>query len=94
MFMSGCVICTTGVRGQPLRRMLTVQLPPSDDLNCQAITEHFGGQFRATLTREVTHLIAGKATGDKYQRAVKFGPTIGISIVMPEWCVGPPVPVI
>lgn len=86
---AGTVICTTGVRLRCRGASDTTQLSADQDRLVQLILLEFGGAHRTSLTREVTHLLATTAKSDKYYRAVKYGATVGISIVRPHWSVFP-----
>ncbi|GAA5866988.1 hypothetical protein JCM1840_005932 [Sporobolomyces johnsonii] len=72
LYFSGTCICTSG-------------LPETDTLAICAGVEALGGQWRRELTREVTHLICVAESGPKYDMAMKFGPQLGIAVVLPHW---------
>ncbi|KAL8946348.1 MAG: hypothetical protein Q9222_007244, partial [Ikaeria aurantiellina] len=62
-------VCVTGFEDLAYRKKI------EDDVN------NNGGEYRANLTKDVTHLIAKEATGAKYKYAVDWN----IKIVGPEW---------
>ncbi|KAG0062124.1 hypothetical protein BGZ90_003246 [Linnemannia elongata] len=71
MIFSGLCITTTG-------------LPDYDrQLICDAL-DSYGGSFSATLSNNVTHLIALAPSGAKYDYAMAH-PELNIKVVMPHW---------
>ncbi|PPQ92154.1 hypothetical protein CVT25_008779 [Psilocybe cyanescens] len=63
----------------------TASLPPADTLTLSAGIPALGGQWRAALTREVTHLFALHADSAEYATAMHFKPDTGVKVLLPHW---------
>lgn len=60
------------------------QLQNADFKAIWAMITFYGGNFQSNLNKSCTHLICGKADGDKYEEALKHE---NIKIVTPDWVV-------
>ncbi|KAI0271257.1 hypothetical protein BC834DRAFT_966777 [Gloeopeniophorella convolvens] len=72
MLFSGVVACAT-------------DLTPSDIEVLSAGITALGGQWRAGLTRDVTHLFAVGPGSEKYQTALHYQKDTQIRVVVPHW---------
>jgi hypothetical protein len=90
MLFSGVVACATDVR-LPLfavsRESLTFtsQLVPSDTEVLNAGITTLGGQWRAGLTRDVTHLFAVRPGSEKYRTALQHQKETQVKVLVPHW---------
>ena len=90
MLFSGVVACATDVR-LPLfsvsRAFLTFisQLVPSDTEVLIAGITALGGQWRAGLTRDVTHLFAAGPGSEKYRTALQHRKETQVKVLVPHW---------
>ncbi|OLY84762.1 BRCT-containing protein 1 [Smittium mucronatum] len=60
------------------------QLPTSDREALYAGISAYGGQYRANLVKEVTHLVILTGSGSKYDQ-VLANPKLNIKIILPHW---------
>ncbi|KAH8977291.1 hypothetical protein EDB86DRAFT_2908524 [Lactarius hatsudake] len=72
MLFSGVVACAT-------------DLVPSDVEVLSAGITALGGQWRAGLTRDVTHLFAVAPGSDKYQTALRYQKDTQVKVLLPHW---------
>ncbi|KAI9437338.1 hypothetical protein H4582DRAFT_2077772 [Lactarius indigo] len=72
MLFSGVVACAT-------------DLVPSDVEVLSAGITALGGQWRAGLTRDVTHLFAVGPGSDKYQTALRYQKDTQVKVLLPHW---------
>ncbi|KAI9461073.1 hypothetical protein F5148DRAFT_1215805 [Russula earlei] len=72
MLFSGVVACAT-------------DLAPSDAEVLSAGVTALGGQWRAGLTRDVTHLFAVRPGTEKYQTALRYREETQIKVLVPHW---------
>ncbi|KAH9483371.1 PAX-interacting protein 1 [Psilocybe cubensis] len=63
----------------------TTSLSPSDIITLQAGVTSLGGQWRSSLTREVTHLFALSREGREYETAMHFQRETGVKVLLPHW---------
>lgn len=91
MLFSGVVACATDVRFAPgflrlqcLSHLLS-QLVPSDVEVLSAGITALGGQWRAGLTRDVTHLFAVGPGSEKYQTALRYQKETQVKVLLPHW---------
>ncbi|KAH9167946.1 hypothetical protein EDB89DRAFT_1994943 [Lactarius sanguifluus] len=61
------------------------QLVPSDVEVLSAGITALGGQWRAGLTRDVTHLFAVGPGSDKYQTALRYQKDTQVKVLLPHW---------
>ena len=88
MLFSGVVACATDVRLPRLAPMpcsLPSQLVPSDIEVLSAGITALGGQWRAGLTRDVTHLFAVGPGSEKYRTALRYQKDTQVKILLPHW---------
>jgi mediator of DNA damage checkpoint protein 1 len=91
MIFSGVVACCADVC--PLLflasfhnvQCLPLQLSPADEEALSGTILALGGQYRAGLTRDVTHLFALSEKSDRYQTAVYYQSETHVSVVTPHW---------
>lgn len=72
MLFSGVVACAT-------------DLVPSDVEVLSAGITALGGQWRAGLTRDVTHLFAIGPGSEKYQTALRYQKDTQVKVILPHW---------
>jgi twin BRCT domain len=90
MLFSGVVACATDVR-LPLffvscaSLIFTSQLVPSDTEVLTAGITALGGQWRAGLTRDVTHLFAVQPGSEKYRTALQHQKETQVKVLVPHW---------
>jgi hypothetical protein len=89
MLFSGVVACATDVRFlsqlAPMPRSLPSQLVPSDVEVLSAGITALGGQWRAGLTRDVTHLFAIGPGSEKYRTALRYQKDTQVKVLLPHW---------
>ncbi len=90
MLFSGAVACATDVRlprGFPSLCLayFPSQLVPSDVEVLSAGITALGGQWRAGLTRDVTHLFAVGPGSEKYQTALRYQKETQVKVLLPHW---------
>ena len=83
---SGVVACSTIVSIlEPIYKLINslsiLKLSKSDKEKLWALVTYYGGTFQGRLDKNVTHLIAQEAKGQKYEAAMKHN----ITVVTPEW---------
>ena len=69
----------------PLPCSLHSQLVPSDVEVLSAGITALGGQWRAGLTRDVTHLFAVGPGSEKYQTALRYQKDTQVKVLLPHW---------
>ena len=72
MLFSGVCACST-------------ELPSADLETLSAGITALGGQWRASLTKEITHLFAVSPDSAKYAAAMHYRDETGIRVVLPHW---------
>ena len=60
-------------------------LPPADLEVLSAGIQSLGGQWRAGLTKDVTHLFAISPDSNKYATAFQHNQQMGIKVLLPHW---------